>query len=93
MALAFPNQSRSYDPARNRVRFWAYDEVLEITFLVDAEVFCRANSWAQPNEATVLNAFDQNREQIYAMAKRAYTRHDKGTYTLTAADSKPVAGQ
>ena len=92
MALAFPNQSRCYDPARNRVRFWAHDEVLEITFVIDAEVFCHADSWAQPNEAAILTAFDQNRERIYAMAMRVYTRHGKGTYTLTSADGKRTAG-
>ncbi|HVJ40402.1 MAG TPA: DUF1488 domain-containing protein [Dongiaceae bacterium] len=91
MSLTFPNQSRSYDSTRNRVRFWAHDEALEISFFVDAEIFCRANSSVQPNEAAVLDAFDQNRERICAMAKRIYTRHERGSYSLTAADCKEIA--
>jgi hypothetical protein len=91
MSLSFPNQSRSYEPTRNGVRFWAYDEVLEITFFVDADVFCRPDSWTRPNEADILDAFDRNRQQIHALAQHAYRRHHGGAYTLTTADCSPIA--
>jgi len=88
MSLSFPNQSRSYEPTRNGVRFWAYDEVFEITFFVDVGVFYRPDSWAAPNEQEVLDAFDRSRSQIQAFAERAYIRHNRSTYILTAANCR-----
>ena len=38
--LSFPNQSRSYDARQNCVRFWAYDQALEIPFFVNADALC-----------------------------------------------------
>lgn len=93
MSLSFPNLSRSYDQSRRCVRFWAYDEVLEISFFVDADAFCRAEALAQPNEKSILDAFDLNRDGICAAAKRIYTRRGKASYTLTAADCQLAGGQ
>jgi len=92
MPLTFPNQCRSYDRTRNRVRFWAHDAVLEITFFVGADVLYQTNSWTQPNEAAVLDAFDRNRDRLCAAAERVYTRHGSDAYTLTANDCKGIAG-
>jgi len=41
MPLSFPNESRSYDARQRCVRFWAYDESLEIPFFVEADALCR----------------------------------------------------
>ncbi len=85
-ALTFPNQSRSYDARGSRVRFWAYDEALEIPFFVDASALCRIDPKATGDEVGLLNAFDLYREQICKAANRIYSRRSRGSYTLTAAD-------
>jgi hypothetical protein len=35
MALNFPNFSRSYDAAANRIRFWGHDGAVEIPFFLE----------------------------------------------------------
>ena len=37
-SVAFPNASRSYDATRVAVRFWGYDQSMEIPFFIGAEV-------------------------------------------------------
>src|ERR1700675_3858724 len=58
VALNFPNQSRSYDRTRHCVRFWAYDEALEIPFFVEEEALCSIDPRATRSEAGFLIAFD-----------------------------------
>ena len=41
MPLSFPNEGRSYDARLRCVRFWAYDEALEIPFFVEADALRR----------------------------------------------------
>jgi Protein of unknown function (DUF1488) len=86
MTLNFPNRSRSYDATRHCVRFWAYDEVLEISFFVEEDALCHIDPKATRNEAGFLNAFDLHRERIFEAAGQVYSRHSKDSYTLTASD-------
>jgi hypothetical protein len=86
MALSFPNQSRSYDPRQNRVRFWAHDASLEIPFFVEADALCHIAPKATRDETGMLNAFDLNRDRICAAADRVYVRHRRGSYTLAVSD-------
>jgi hypothetical protein len=86
MSLNFPNQSRSYDPRQNRVRFWAHDESLEIPFFVGADALCHMTPAATRDEIGMLSAFDLNRARICAAADRVYARHRRGSYTLAASD-------
>lgn len=86
MALNFPNPSRSYDATRHCVRFWAYDEALEISFFVEEDALCRIDLKATRTEAGFLNAFDLHRDRIFKAAGRVYSRHGKGSYTLAASD-------
>ncbi len=37
MTLNFPNPSRSFDASKNRVTFWGYDSVIEISFSVEGD--------------------------------------------------------
>jgi Protein of unknown function (DUF1488) len=51
MALNFPNLSRSYDAKGHCVRFWGYDEVLEIPFFVEEGALSRIHPQARGDEA------------------------------------------
>ncbi len=86
MTLNFPNQSRSYDQTRQCVRFWAYDDALEIPFFVEEEALYDSDPAAANGEAELLSAFDLHRDRICKAAIRIYSRHERGSYTLTAAD-------
>jgi hypothetical protein len=88
MPLSFPNQSRSYDARQRCVRFWAYDESLEIPFFVEADALCRIDPKATVDEPGLLNAFDRHRSRIFKAADRIYSRRRKGSYTLVASDMK-----
>lgn len=43
MTLAFPNPSRSFDEARNAVRFTGHDGMFEVRFFVDADVLAQSD--------------------------------------------------
>jgi hypothetical protein len=82
MAINFPNQSRSYDATRRAVRFWGYDSAMETSFFVSEEALKRIQPDARFDEAGLLNAFDLNRDLIYATAAKVYRRGHKGSYDL-----------
>ena len=44
MALNFPNPSRSFDAARNGVRFTGHDGLFEVSFLVEAAALAKSES-------------------------------------------------
>jgi len=88
MPLSFPNRSRSYDARQRCVRFWAYDESLEIPFFVEAEALSCIDPKATRDEAGLLGIFDRHRGRIFEAADRVYSRHGRGSYTLAVSDMK-----
>lgn len=86
MALSFPNPCRSYDAMRRVVRFWGYESAMEKSFIVDADMLRRLRPGVRCNEASLLDAFDLNRDLIHAAAAKAYQRGGDGFYPLIAAD-------
>ena len=88
MALNFPNDSRSYDRKKQCVRFWGHDASFEVPFFVNADALCHIDPNTTSDESSLLSAFDLNKERIRAAADRAYARHRRGSYTLSAADMK-----
>ena len=84
MALSFPNQNRSFDATRCAVRFWGHDGAMEASFFVTDDALRRIT----PNMqfSGILNAFDLNRNLIYAIAAKVYGRGRKGSDELVAAD-------
>ena len=88
MPLSFPNQSRSYDARQRCVRFWAYDESLEIPFFVEADALRRMDPKATLDEPGLLTTFDRHRGRIFKAANRIYSRRSRGSYTLAASDIK-----
>jgi hypothetical protein len=58
VALNFPNLSRSYDPERRRVRFWAHASAMQILLFLTESALRRLNPHAARTEAAMLATFD-----------------------------------
>lgn len=86
MSLTFPNPSRSFDVAAQRIRFHGHDGMFEIAFLIDVKAFPEAAAEMVPSETACLAAFDAARGSIYDVAREAYSRGRKNLYLLTPAD-------
>jgi len=85
-SVAFPNASRSYDATRVAVRFWGYDQSMEIPFFIGAEVLGSVQPAMAPEPEGYLSAFDAHRAQICAVAARVYERRRSGSYDLLTSD-------
>jgi hypothetical protein len=86
MSLNFPNESRTYDAKNNLVCFWGYDNVLEVSFLVELNALCKLSPQTRKDESGYLGTFDALLERIHKAARKVYSRSGKSTYILTAGD-------
>jgi hypothetical protein len=87
MALNFPNMSRSYDAAGNRVRFWGHDGTVEVAFFLETSALLRLFPDTPNIEFRILEAFDIAWDRIIAAARRVYSPRDRRTfYVLDAAE-------
>ncbi|MEY3082034.1 MAG: hypothetical protein RJA94_2019 [Pseudomonadota bacterium] len=86
MTLQFPNVSRSFDAARDCVRFSGYDHTREVAFFIAGDAIRGFEGGLLPDAESLLSAFDRNRDRICQAAGKAYGRRDQGAYTLTASD-------
>lgn len=86
MALNFPNRSRSYDAAGQRIRFVGHDGMFEVPFTIDVGAIAKAKSAPATAEADYLAAFDDKRVAIMDVAREAYANGRKTIYVLTASD-------
>jgi hypothetical protein len=77
--LAFPNQSRFYDPTRHAVRFWGHDSAMEWSFFVTEDALKQLQPKLDRDEASLLLAFDAHRHAIHAAAMKVYKREQKGS--------------
>ncbi|WEX10674.1 DUF1488 domain-containing protein [Chelativorans sp. AA-79] len=82
MTLTFPNRSRSYDEAGQRVRFVGHDGMFEVPFFVETD----ALSTVTADESDYLAAFDAARATIHDVAREIYGNARRTIYVLTAAD-------
>jgi hypothetical protein len=80
MILNFPNPSRSFDTERNRVIFWGYANVIEISFFVEADALQKLCPDMENTESGFLKAFDAARKKIYLVAGQVYGRDRKGAF-------------
>ena len=80
MMLNFSNPSRSFDATKNRVEFWGYDNVMEISFFVEADALKKLCPEMIDVEAGFLKAFDAARKRIYEVAETVYARGRKGVW-------------
>lgn len=83
--VSFPNKSRSFDAARNRVRFWGYVSAMEISFFVEEDALRKLNPETEDTEEAYLKAFDGAQERIWDVANMVYVRGKKGAYVHTLA--------
>ena len=89
MTLGFPNASRSFDEARNAVRFVGHDGMFEVRFFIAAEALERSEAPLRRTgawETKCLASFDASRVSIHDVARKAYSRARRDSYTLTLAD-------
>ena len=88
MRLSFPNPSRSFDATTNRVRFWGYDNAIEVSFLVEEDVLEKLCPDMSRAEVGFLDAFDAARSRIHEVAEKVYVRSGRRAYAfcLTAKD-------
>ena len=87
MTLAFPNPSRSFDEARNAVRFYGHDGMFEIRFYVEAAALAKGRPRSPGmSETECLSAFDAMRASIHEVARKIYSKRHCKLNTLTAAD-------
>ncbi len=86
--LNFPNPSRSYDPAKSRVRFWGYDSAIEVSFFVEESALKKLCPKMNNVETEYLDAFDTTIKRIHNAAEKVYLRIGKGAsgYNLVADD-------
>ena len=87
MALNFPNLSRSYDAAGNRIRFWGHDGAIEVPFFLEVSALLRFFPETPNVESRILTAFDAVRDRILEAAGRVYSARRRRTfYVLAVAD-------
>lgn len=86
MTLNFPNRSRSYDEAEQRIRFIGHDGMTEVRFSVEVAAFAKAKSDSDSAEDDYLAAFDAARVSIHDAARSAYAGSRKPLYVLTPSD-------
>ena len=84
--LNFPNASRSYDATRRCIHFRGSDGAMEISFFLDENALIALVGEPPSSEASFLESFDQNREQILKAARKVYERRRKGSYDVFASD-------
>ena len=80
--LSFPNESRTYDPAADRIRFWGHDGAQEIAFFLQLNALFRLYPRTTNDEAGILAAFDAGRARICEVASKAYSRDRRSFYVL-----------
>lgn len=85
MALNFSNESRSYDATRRAVRFWGYNQAMEISFFVTDGALRKLQPGAT-GESAFLKAFDENRDRIRDAASAVYNQGPRGSYEITSED-------
>lgn len=88
MPLNFPNPSCSFDATKNRVDFWGYDNVFEVSFHLEVDALKKLCPQMDDAEAGLLTAFDTVRKRIYDVAEKVYARGRKTShdYILAAKD-------
>jgi Protein of unknown function (DUF1488) len=86
MTIEFPNASRTYDATRRCVRFSGYDGAIEKFFFLEQEALGQLAGSGPNGVGTLLDTFDQPRDRICNIARRAYEIGPARSYTLRAAD-------
>lgn len=86
MTLSFPNDSRSFDAARNSVSFWGYDASFEVAFRLDESALHRLAGKDRLSETAALAVFDNHLAHIRTVATRMYRKRQKRYCELSGSD-------
>lgn len=88
MALVFPNLTRSFEASKGRVRFWGYDDAIELTFFLSLDVLLQLAPGKCRSETAALEIFDRMLPEIHEAARSAYAhgRRDEYAFALTPGD-------
>ena len=90
MRLIFPNASRSFDNDKCRVRFWGYDQTIEISFYVECDALKKLCPKMDNAEKGFLASFDKMLSRIHEVANKVYINGGGGkgsyAYVLSADD-------
>jgi hypothetical protein len=88
MKLNFSNPNRSFDDSKNRVLFWGYDNVFEVTFFIEADALLKLYPETDKTEPVLLKAFDKCIQKIHEVAAKVYEHSGKrrNSYILAAGD-------
>lgn len=82
MTLSFPNNARSYDETRKRVRFLGHDGMFEVRVFVAGEVLGGGIVGRTGNEVDYLASFDALKPRIIKAAQAAYAANRSQTIHL-----------
>ena len=80
MTVKFPNPSRNFEADGNRVCFWGYDNVIEVSFFVEVDTLKKLCPEMGNTEAGFLKAFDSVRNKVYEVADKVYLRGRKRSF-------------
>lgn len=81
--LSFPNQSRSFDEANDRIRFWAYDGAIEVSLFVECDAIRHLSKTMPSTKDQLLAGFDSSRQLLHDAAERVYRLSPRGIYACT----------
>ena len=86
MMLNFPNPNRSFDERRRYVRFWGYDDAIEVVLFLELAALKKLVPALENTESDCIGAFDQYIDRIHEVARKVYSRNRPGSYVciLTA---------
>lgn len=85
VTLSFPNRTRSFDEARNAVRFIGYDNLSEVVFFIEASALSKPVG-GEFSQVECLRAFDDACGMIHDAARKVYSRKKATFYVLKTTD-------
>jgi Protein of unknown function (DUF1488) len=84
--VAFPNGSRSYDATRLAVRFWGYDQSMDVPFFISAAVLGALQPASAEKPEDCLSAFAPTAPGSAPSPRRFTNGAVVGSYDLLASD-------
>ena len=82
MSIQYPNPSRSFDETVHCVRFWGYDEAIEVAFFGEQDALRKLCPDMEDSEKGYLKAFDTTSVKIYQTAGVVYGKAPREAYVF-----------
>jgi hypothetical protein len=74
VTLGFPNEARQFDLKKDRVCFWGYADVKEISFFISTDVLRHLNPDMAVSEGAILKTFDTARANPKGRIEKVWTQ-------------------